>query len=365
MMEHRAAVAEIDVSAFADNPAAAKQFNAVDLARGFVAVLIIAVHTRVFMQIDETWDFVCTQIIGKIGVPYFFVTASYFFFRKINLSRLRHQPTGDEIKRLKYYISRLVKIYLIWSTIYLIPLFHECLTNDYSFRWTAFATVKGFAFGGIHYHLWYMTTLIVLILTVYMMFRHIKPRYVLVLAVVCAVFGLSMATYSVFIHSNLWSRLIDADRFFHTISRVPLECIFVVLGALLSQRRALPLNRTAALALFLLSLAAMTAEAFFLKSAGCDDRWGAYITMPFVAVFLFLFLANVTIKDNRFIPHFRRVGLLMYLVHPLFIFLYKQMGGTNHVYMFFAVTFCSIVFTAAIIGLSQRVKRLHFLSYLY
>ena len=79
---------------------------------------------------------------------------------------------------------------------------------------------------------------------------------------------------------------------------------------------------------------------------------------------LFLLLTNVTLENRWFFPYFRRMSLLIYCSHRVFIYVYEQVGDGNRLNMFFFTAACSIVFAATVILLLERTNRLKFLNIL-
>ena len=89
-----------------------KQYAAVDIAKYVSALLVVCIHTFPFIDINEMLNTYFIQTICRLAVPFFFMISGYFLFRKI------HNEEEDK-DVLKKYLFRLLKIYLIWTVIYL------------------------------------------------------------------------------------------------------------------------------------------------------------------------------------------------------------------------------------------------------
>ena len=89
--------------------------SSIDIFRIICAIMVIAIHTHPFEDINGRLSYVFTQVIPRIAVPFFFCVMGYYYLKKLE--------TGEKI--FKSYILKYIKIYLIWSVIYLfIALFH-------------------------------------------------------------------------------------------------------------------------------------------------------------------------------------------------------------------------------------------------
>jgi len=342
---------------------ASGNFNAIDVARFVLAILIIAIHAAPLLEINPMANFIVMEIFARTAVPFFFITASYFFFRKINISQLRNRADAAGAERLKHYIARLIKIYLIWSLIYIIPVVLECVEIHCGFAWTAFRLIRGFFLGGIYLHFWYLVVLMFSIVAVHAALRHMKLWFLLVSAAALYVVALFLSSYSIFIRNDFWADMIVWNGYANEmLYRLPFGLMFVVLGAVLSQRRTLNFHGTAVGLLFLVSLGAMFFEAFFLRAAGREVKFDITIALVPASVFLFLLLANINMKDRPLIPYFRNASLLIYLVHPFFIYIYSRIDPAN-LHVFLAATIGSVLFSVSVVAL-QRTKRLRFLSWL-
>lgn len=62
-----------------------KKFNrnvAVDIFRYISALMVVAIHIHPFTDLNSTMGFICTQVLPRIAVPYFFAISGYFYIKK-------------------------------------------------------------------------------------------------------------------------------------------------------------------------------------------------------------------------------------------------------------------------------------------
>lgn len=79
-----------------------KVYTSVDLFKFFAATLVVCIHTRPFYNYPVI-DFLWTDVLCQIAVPFFFCFSSYIFFK------------GR--KSIKTYIKRMLSLYLVWFII--------------------------------------------------------------------------------------------------------------------------------------------------------------------------------------------------------------------------------------------------------
>ena len=58
-----------------------RQFAALDDVRLLAAVLVVAIHTSPLASYSGTADFLLTRVVGRIAVPFFFMTTGHFLSR--------------------------------------------------------------------------------------------------------------------------------------------------------------------------------------------------------------------------------------------------------------------------------------------
>lgn len=81
---------------------------AVDIFRCVCAVLVVAIHTHPFMDVHPDLGFIFTNMITRIGVPFFLGVAGYFYCQKLE----------SGTKTLIPYVKRLLFTYSLWTIFY-------------------------------------------------------------------------------------------------------------------------------------------------------------------------------------------------------------------------------------------------------
>lgn len=97
-------------------------YKGIDCFKVLAAIGVIAVHTN--LPFFET--------IGRLGLPYFAIITSFFFFKHY-LTLNTHQNKKDYLKKFEL---RLIYLYLIWQILY-IPLAYK--NSIQFFNWNGFS----------------------------------------------------------------------------------------------------------------------------------------------------------------------------------------------------------------------------------
>ena len=78
----------------------------IDLLRLIMALFIVALHCNLFAEYNAFVSYFPSQVLSRLGVPFFATVAGYYFF-------------SEEIsnKRVWVSIKKYLSLYTIWSTI--------------------------------------------------------------------------------------------------------------------------------------------------------------------------------------------------------------------------------------------------------
>lgn len=61
-----------------------KRNGSIAVFRYIYAVLVVAIHTDPFYEINEQLGYMVYAVLSGIAVPFFFVTSGYFYIHKLN-----------------------------------------------------------------------------------------------------------------------------------------------------------------------------------------------------------------------------------------------------------------------------------------
>ena len=94
-----------------------QKYNSIDLFRFICAIFVVMIHVNPFGNANRNiifkyLDFGITQYLSRLAVPFFFITSGFFLYRKTVYSSFSFNNS-------KKYIRRILKLYILWSIIYL------------------------------------------------------------------------------------------------------------------------------------------------------------------------------------------------------------------------------------------------------
>lgn len=174
------------------------------------AITIMILHLRPFLDVNRILDLVFNNIISRICVPIFFVSAGYF-------TALKHDSEPDYIKR---YIKQTLPLYVKFSLLYL-PLGILYLSPSFPyinsiicsfgfnnatnvFLWLILiiaGVLVALLYIGTYYHLWYFPALFISLYILNIFKKKNKIKLLLIISVFLLIIGslkLTMVRYLYF-----------------------------------------------------------------------------------------------------------------------------------------------------------------------
>ena len=117
--------------------------NSIDIFRYVAALLIVAHHTDVLADIHPMLSYLVSQVLPRIGVPFFCAVAGYFYTSKLEAGKGGYWN----------YIKRLLKTYTLWSLIYVAV---DIVGGNFHLG----TAIANYLFFGSAYHFWFFPALI-------------------------------------------------------------------------------------------------------------------------------------------------------------------------------------------------------------
>lgn len=137
------------------------EYANLDYLKLVLAYLVVLRHCgQAFFPDFSAYRVVVTNSISPIAVPCFFVISGFLFFRK-----------SMTLKSLYQQVLRVARLYAVWSLIYL-PLRVFLAYKTRSLNWGFILSfIQDAVFSGTYYHLWYLPSLVVALVIVYLLRR--------------------------------------------------------------------------------------------------------------------------------------------------------------------------------------------------
>lgn len=139
------------------------EYRALDFLKFAAAFLVVAIHIPPFEEAAPVFSHEFQQVICRMAVPFFFVCTGYFMGEKI----------ADK-GRVKKYLFHIIKMYVWWSLLYLIPIIDRFWEKKRSAAGNLSELARRFFLIGSYIQLWYLLATVVAVLLLYLLATHFQ-----------------------------------------------------------------------------------------------------------------------------------------------------------------------------------------------
>ena len=169
-----------------------KEIVGIDVMKVFFAICVVAIHTHPYPNYTST-PYSITRFLDILllcAVPFFFITTGYFMGKKLQ------SPLSDGKNKavLEYYLKKYLKLYLIWTAVYLpITLYYYIVISEQSVGMMFIDFLRGLLFLGEHWNswmLWYLLSMIYALILFYLIWR-LKGHYCIIYIISALIFAIS------------------------------------------------------------------------------------------------------------------------------------------------------------------------------
>lgn len=127
-----------------------KTFAGIDYFRLIAAFMVIAIHVSPWSVWNADMEYLLTYCVGRIAVPFFFMTTGYFVLAPYVWSNFKKK---DPVRR---YLVKNIRLYLIVTVMYMpVSVYAGNMPG------TVLQFFKRLFFDGTFYHLWYFPAAII------------------------------------------------------------------------------------------------------------------------------------------------------------------------------------------------------------
>ena len=162
-----------------------KKFNSIDLIKFIMSFLVVAIHTNPLKMCNIPAVTVLYDCITACAVPFFFLASGFLLAQK---------STAENFPQIiKKHLFKIIKMYLIWSVLYLPLAVIHFWSEGESFLRSVLLYLRGFFIVGENYNswmLWYLlSTIYALLFILFLVQRKIKLTHVLILGSILFAIG--------------------------------------------------------------------------------------------------------------------------------------------------------------------------------
>ena len=345
-----------------------KNYNCIDLTRIICAVLVIMIHIVPLGKaapgtVRDLINFALQNAAARIAVPFFFVTSGFFLFRKTDDAR----P----------YARRLLRLYGIWTVIYLPLIVRSLLMNEYGPVQDLILFARDTVFSGSMEFLWYLpASIFAVLLTGVLLKRKWSPERILGFAFVFYLVGLAGQSWFGVIAPleeavpSVWSFLKAMQSVIVTTRNGLFDAFLFVSIGMLFAKKELRIPRPAAQAGFAAGFCLLLSEAFTLRSIGFILHTDLYLSLIPTVFFGFSLALTTDLADRPVYPLLRHMSALVYFTHywvgaVLLLFIRIAVPKMENTPLCFVLTVpLTLLLSRFLVKLSQT-ERFRFLKKLY
>lgn len=303
----------------------AKEIPSVDLVKFIMAIFVIAIHTHPHEVIDNINLCFFIENVISLAVPFFFVASSFFLWRKMD-----DAIYTDRLLILRKWILHLIKLYTIWSMIYLPFTIYGYVIDGLSPLKALLVFVRNFLFVGENMYswpLWYLLAMIVAGIIIYfMVYYRIKKSHIYAFALFALLLGIIIDnTKGISGLSSLYFKL------FHTTRNgLFVGLPYLIIGTVIAS------NGIIAKRMLLISLLIISFTLY------C---YGLGVARYLVAYLLFSLVLGINIdNDDKVFKSLRRSSVVVYFVHMIFVGIITISNlEISHFVLFAIVTLISLL----------------------
>lgn len=291
-----------------------KYFPGIDHLKMILAFLVVMRHAcQYFAKTESIFYILNMNILSPCAIPCFFVISGYLFFSKENAS-------------IKKQCIRLLRLYLVWTLLYLQPNVILILKE----KLTVIEFIKNFLFSGSYYHLWFLPSLIVALLINWLL----RNKNVIVVGIcfsILFIIALISEPYNFLVSEKI-------NHLFKLYFSIFITCrnglffgsIYVFIGRIFSHKyiSEIPCNKTA---IFLtLSAVLFIAEGIFLTIFTRTTFMNISATCILFSPFLFLLFLKLNDIDNISTICCRKLSTVIFCSHPIVLSITYKLYKTIH-----------------------------------
>ena len=277
------------------------------------ALFVIAIHSSLFSDTNNTLYIVVVNIIARTAVPFFAVCSGYYMAAKVGLKSKWEKE--DSARLLKQW-RKLIIVYAVWTVLYLFYSIPTWIETGWFSAWAFVDFGIASVLSGSHYHLWYFLAIIYAFSLFSICLRYVKPKYWIPVSVL--LYCCKVLTYGYcFMLPGGIQRIANAlDRFVGPRDGALLIFPLMLLGAYINHRGN-RLSQKTNLVMLLCTVALLAAEVFHLYRNGQQAVSFVFLTYP-VAYFLFALVLDA--KPHIHEKTTQRLGAassVIYGFHPM------------------------------------------------
>lgn len=295
-----------------------RQYNAIDAATFFCAILIVTIHfpplgNAAVSPLAQAVNSFFRSYLGRIAVPFFLLSAGFFLFRKTASQPFSAAPS-------KAYVLRILRLYVLWTILYLPWIIREARESGKNLLTGLLSFLRNFLLTGSYSHLWYLPALAVAAALVgWLLRKGLRPGYILAASALLYCIGLLGQGWFFLLRPLQGTALYSLLRLYEKIFTTTRNGLFfgfpyVAMGMYLAYHPSKLSKRRSGVG-FLISMVLLYLEVSFTRSKGEAPGTDMYLFLLPAAYLALVFLMQLSPKSRPCYRTMRKLSLLLYLTH--------------------------------------------------
>ena len=209
-------------------------YKLIDLLKFICAFLVVGIHTRPFQASSNLLDKLFYYDISNYAVPFFYACTGYFL--------VVNHPKEKLQTKIKIRFIKILKVYLVWSAIYLPLTVCGYFSEGRSALRYLIVCLRNYVLVGENFYswtLWYLNGLIFALFLIYVLLRKFSIKQIAGIGVFAYLIGIVLTI----LNSHLerlplfWERPVDLyfSLFLTTRNGLFQSLVFIVFGMLIAE----------------------------------------------------------------------------------------------------------------------------------
>lgn len=294
-------IAEVDQSSHGQHK---ERYNSIDVAKFLMAIVVVAIHTGPLYGCDIPLFNNIYSFFTKSAVPFFFISSGFLLAKKMDGVGCDAQRLGI----LRGHLGKTVKLYLLWTMIYLPLSIYGLINTHESVKTAVFEFAIKVCFVGENYNSWILWYLL-------------STIYALLFVVLLRKVGLHPLVISI-IGAGIYFgwQAIECSGLLGAVGSGVLPSVFVLITNIIGSGRIFTGMFYVPLGMVLASKHRSPFLGLILLLSGCLGAcvFGSSARLLFVALFsagMFVLVVTIRLKDSPIYSVFRDISTIVYFIH--------------------------------------------------
>jgi hypothetical protein len=269
-----------------------------------MAIFVVAIHTHPFENYKLGFFERIYSMIVSSAVPFFFISSGFLVFEKIN--------DFSNLERIWKYSIKIIKLYCIWTLIYMPLTIYDYVVNDHAIVMDVFLFIRGFFFIGEHYNswiLWYLLSLIYSIILIGILLKFNVPTIkIYAISILLFVFGnvMSFLVNNINDLYGILKTLVKLYSYAFGSGRLFTGMFYISAGIFIVKNK-IKINLVICICTMFFGILCNLFAPSLLSS----------LSIAIYSIILFLLVLKIQLKNNIIYERFREASTIFYFLHMI------------------------------------------------